>query len=67
MEQLKPYMKQLKESEVPEGCKKCKFRHLLRWLLKKPFCQHSSYTCSNRTKPCTEFEGDYGTQLSLFE
>jgi hypothetical protein len=67
MEKLKPYMKPLKDAERPVPCRKCKHRHMLRWLMKVPFCEHSSYTCLNRTKPCTEFEGDYGTQLSLFE
>ncbi|MBQ9524806.1 MAG: hypothetical protein IJR69_06765 [Bacteroidaceae bacterium] len=55
-EQLKPYMKPLAESEYPEPCRKCKFRHLLRWLLGQKFCEHSSYTCTKRTKPCDEFE-----------
>ena len=65
-EKLAPYMKPLTDDERPMPCCKCKHRHMLRWLLKVPFCEHSSYTCLNRTKPCTEFEGDYGRELSLF-
>ena len=65
MNELKPYMKPLKKDEYPEPCRKCKHRHMLRWLMKKPFCEHSSHTCIHRTKPCTDFDGDYGKQLTL--
>jgi hypothetical protein len=65
-EHLAPYMKPLKDDERPEVCRTCKHRHMLRWLMKIPFCEHSSYTCLNRIKPCTEYERDYGTQLTLF-
>lgn len=63
---LKPYMKALKDKERPEPCQQCKHRHMLRWLLNIPFCEHSSYTCLHRTKRCTEFEADTGKQLALF-
>ena len=66
IEELKSYMKPLKEDEYPEPCRKCKHRHMLRWLLNIPFCEHSSYTCYRRTKRCTDFEADYGKQLTLF-
>ena len=66
MEKLEPYMKPLKDNERPEPCKKCKYRHMLRWLSGQKFCEHSSYTCTNRTKRCDEFKGDYGVELSLF-
>ena len=52
---------------IPDACKRCKHRNTLRMLLNVLFCEHSSYTCVNRVKPCDEFEGDYGTQLSLFD
>jgi hypothetical protein len=65
-EHLKPYMKPLENADRPEPCRKCKHRHMLRWLGNVPFCEHSCYTCLKRTKPCTKFERDYGTQLSLF-
>ena len=67
MEQLEPYMKALKADERPEVCRSCRHRHMLRWLLNIPFCEHSSYTCVNRSKRCVKFQGDYGTQLDLFE
>ena len=66
-EQLEPYMKPIAEADRPEPCRQCKHRHMLRWLLGVIFCEHSSYTCVKRTKPCDEFERDYGKQLTLFD
>ena len=66
MEKLAHYMKPVADADKPEGCKNCKYRYLLRWLLGQVFCEHSSYTRTHSTKRCDEFEGDYGIQLELF-
>ena len=67
-ERLKPWMKPLAEEDYPEACKPCKYRHLLRWFKEGiPLCEHSFFTCVNRTRPCSDFERDNGKQLTLFD
>ena len=63
---LPEYKKQLTEDEIPPGCKRCKKRNYLYWLLGVPFCDWASYTCRGRQKPCPDHVTDYGEQLSLF-
>lgn len=65
-ERLKYWMKPLAEADRPEPCRQCKHRHMLRWLMDVPFCEHSFFTCKERTRPCSDFERDYGKQLKLF-
>ena len=65
-EHLAPYMKPVSPEEYPEPCRPCRHSHMLRWLLNIPFCEHSSYTCLKRKKPCNEFERKAERQLELF-
>lgn len=60
------YKNFLDPCDYPSPCRRCKFRSSLYWLLGVIFCNHSCHTCIDRKKPCDEFVGDYGVQLSLW-
>ena len=66
MGKFAPYMKALTPEQRPEPCRQCTHRDMLRWLMDGKFCQYSEEMSTYRTKRCSDFEPDYGTQLSLF-
>ena len=54
----------LAPEDMPEGCRSCRHRGNLYWLLGVPFCGHSHYTRAKTVEPCDEYKRE---QLTLFD
>ncbi len=65
--ELLPYQKEwaLKVEEMPEGCRDCRHRDNLYWLMGVPFCNHSGYTRAKAITRCSEWLSEEGQELWL--